>query len=56
MYLEKDILSLYQVINNANNSLHSNFGVQMVNCLTVSILASDIYLKNFVAEGISKIL
>lgn len=44
-YLRKDLVSLYQVMDSSNKSLHSNFNVQMVNCLTVSRLASYIYLK-----------
>ena len=52
-YLSRDLISLYEIINSSNKSLHSNFNVQMVNCLTVSRLASDIYLKNFVEEDTS---
>ena len=54
-YLQKDLISLYQIIDAANKSLHSNFNVQIVNCLTVSRLATDIYLKNYVNNNISNI-
>ena len=54
-YLSKDLISLYEIIFKTSHSLHSNFNVQMVNCLTVSRLATDIFLKRFNNNKTSKI-
>lgn len=50
IYLEKDLLSLYEIIVSANRSVHNEFHVQLTNCLTASKLANDIYLKNYMGE------
>lgn len=54
-YLEKDLVSLFQIIQKANGSLFDNFNVQLTNCLTISRLAADIFLKKFNKDYISKI-
>ncbi len=54
-YLTKDLVSLYEILVTSNRSLHSHFNVQIVNCLTVYRIASDIYLKNFVNRGTSNL-
>lgn len=46
-YLNKDLSSLYEIIQKASASLHENFNIQITNCLTISRLAADIFLKKY---------
>ena len=45
-YLEKDLISLYQVLEKINHSIFIDFNVQMTESLTVSGLALNIFLHN----------
>jgi DNA polymerase family B len=46
IYLDKDLLSLYQVLVKVNKSIHFLFNMQMTESLTISGLAMRIFLTN----------
>lgn len=46
-YLNRDLLSLLQVMNIFNKYVYQNFGVQMTDSLTISRLALNIFLKKY---------
>lgn len=45
-YLEKDLLSLYQVLEKVNKTIHFLFNIQMTDSLTISGLAMRIFLTH----------
>jgi len=47
LYLSKDLYSLYQVLAKVNKSLFLDFSIDMTKCLTISKLASEIFLKDY---------
>nr|QBM09675.1 hypothetical protein [Dactylella sp.] len=50
-YLEKDLLCLLEVIDKFNKFIFINYGVQVTESLTISRLALNIFLKNYLGES-----
>jgi hypothetical protein len=46
-YLEKDLMSLYQVLVKVNKAIYFLFDIQMTECLTVSGIAMRIFLTKY---------
>nr|AAO37819.1 DNA polymerase [Blumeria hordei] len=46
-YLEKDLMSLYQVLVKVNKTIHFLFDIQMTECLTISGIAMRIFLTKY---------
>ena len=52
LYLEKDLYSLYEELKKANHKFFVLFNkVQMTNCLTISRLALEIFMKHYYTEA-----
>lgn len=49
-YLNKDLLSLYNIMDTFNKYVYLNYGLQMTNSLTISRLALNIYLKKYLKD------
>lgn len=47
LYLKKDLISLFQVLNQANKGFHLLFNVQMTESLTISGISHKIYLQKY---------
>lgn len=54
-YLESDLLSLYQVITKANKQVFLDYGLNMIDYLTISKLALELFLSKYYNENIPKI-
>ena len=50
-YLNKDLISLYKIMDTFNKFVYREYGVQMTDCLTVSRLALNIFLKNYLKDS-----
>jgi hypothetical protein len=50
-YLNKDLVSLYNIMDTFNKYVYRNYGVQMTDCLTISRLALSIFLKDYLKES-----
>ncbi len=50
-YLNKDLISLYKIMDTFNKFIYRKYGVQMTNCLTISRLALNIFLKNYLKDS-----
>lgn len=50
-YLNKDLVSLYNIMDTFNKYVYRNYGVQMTDCLTISRLALNIFLKDYLKES-----
>jgi DNA polymerase type B, organellar and viral len=50
-YLDKDLISLYGIIYTFNKYVYENYGLQLTNCLTISRLALNIFLKNYLKDS-----
>lgn len=55
IYLDKDLISLYQVITTFNKSVFKNFGLQMTNSMTISRIALDLFMTNYYSKA-SKVI
>lgn len=51
-YLEKDLISLYQVMNKFSDHVFLNNRAQIVSCLTISSVAMKIFLNNYYANNL----
>ena len=51
-YLEKDLISLYQVIDKFNSKIFIKYHTHLTTCLTISSLSMEIYLKRFYKNNI----
>ena len=51
-YLEKDLLSLFEIINKFSDYTYVKYGVQVANNLTISSLAMSIYLNKYYKNNI----
>lgn len=49
-YLEKDLISLLEVLEKFNSSLFINHNIQMTECLTISRIALTKFLKNYLED------
>lgn len=47
LYLEKDLISLYQIINKMSDLIFKSYKINITNCKTISSLALSIYRSNF---------
>lgn len=47
VYLEKDLLSLYEVLVKVNKAIHFLFDIQMTECLTISGISMKIFLTKY---------
>lgn len=50
MYLSKDLTSLLQIIVLFNQYIHRKFDIQITQCLTISRLSLNIFLKNYLGN------
>nr|YP_009529237.1 DNA polymerase type B2 [Cladonia subtenuis]AXX76245.1 DNA polymerase type B2 [Cladonia subtenuis]WBP63544.1 DNA polymerase type B2 [Cladonia subtenuis] len=55
-YLEKDLVSLYQVIEKFSGIIYDENEIQVTQSLTISSLAMKIYLKNFYKNNVALII
>ena len=51
-YLEKDLLSLYEIINKFSDYTYVKYGIQVTNSLTISSLAMNIFLNKYYDNNI----
>lgn len=51
-YLEKDLISLYQVIDKLNSKVYIYYHTHLTNCLTISSLSMEIFLRRFYKNNI----
>jgi DNA polymerase type B, organellar and viral len=51
-YLEKDLISLFQVIDKFNNKIYNEYGMHIVESLTISGLTMNIFLRNYYKNNI----
>jgi hypothetical protein len=54
-YLEKDLVSLYQIMNLFNKHIFLNYNIQVTKCLTISRLALNIFLTKYYNNNIALI-
>ncbi len=54
-YLESDLMPLYQVITKANKQVFLDYGLNMIDDLTISKLALELFLSKYYNENIPKI-
>ena len=50
-YLNSDLMSLYQVITKANKQVFLDYGLNMVDHLTISKLALELFLSKYYNEN-----
>lgn len=50
-YLDKDLISLYKIMDTFNKYVFTNYGVQMTDALTISRLALNIFLDKYLKES-----
>lgn len=55
-YLEKDLLSLFEIINKFSDYTYVKYGVQVSNSLTISSLAMNIFLNKYYNNNIPLII
>lgn len=55
-YLEKDLLSLFEIINKFSDYTYVKYGVQVTNSLTISSLAMNMFLKKYYNNDIPLII
>lgn len=55
-YLEQDLLSLLEVMENFNQYIFINYNVQVTECLTISRLALNIFLKRYLGETLLPVI
>lgn len=51
-YLEKDLISLYQVVEKMSDIVFSNYRVNITDVITISYLAIGIYRSNFMSRAV----
>lgn len=54
-YLKNDLICLYQVVTKANKQIFFDYGVNMTDSITISGLATRLYLKDFYERNIPSI-
>ena len=50
-YLNRDLLSLYSIIKKFNNYIYEIYDTQMTDCLTISRLAMNIFIKDYLGDS-----
>ena len=54
-YLEKDLISLHEILTKANQQVFLDYKINMVNTLTISCLALKIFLSSYYNNNIPNI-